>query len=154
MDTATFLGSKKFKAVLWCIGGLFIALVIFKAGVIVGFKKARFSYRWAEDYHQNFGGSRKNFFEGFSDRDSIGGHGVVGKIIAIDDQSLIMEGRDNTEKIVTINFDTTITRRRDTMDVADLALNDTIVVIGTPNDTGQIEAKFIRVLPAPSMRRR
>ena len=45
------------------IGLIYLAIVIliFGAGIFVGGTKARFSYRWAENYHKNFGGPRSGF---------------------------------------------------------------------------------------------
>ena len=48
----------------WIIIGVAIFVVIvliFGAGMFVGGMKARFSYRWAENYHENFGGPRGGF---------------------------------------------------------------------------------------------
>jgi hypothetical protein len=40
-----------------------------------------------------------------------------------------------------------IERLRETVKISDLKVDDFVVVIGEPNDSGQIEAKFIRLLP-------
>ncbi len=140
----------------WIIFGLLIFIVlalIFSIGVWVGGAKARFSYRWAESYHQNFGGPREGFFGDWRKLpppgDFIEAHGVFGQIIKIDGLTLIIKGRDNVERIVSTNDSATINRSGATVKIGDLKVNDYIVVIGEPNDAGQIEAKFIRLLPAP-----
>jgi hypothetical protein len=51
---------------------------------------------------------------------------------------------------VVIKEDTAIMRFRETIKPSDLKVDDSIVVIGEPNDAGQIEAKFIRVMPSPT----
>ncbi len=76
MDYNKLFQSKEFKTVLWIIGGMAIFLVVFKLGTLVGFRKANFSYRWGENYHENFAGPRQGFFKGFNDRDFIDAHGV------------------------------------------------------------------------------
>src|SRR3989338_5090536 len=81
-----FFQSKRFTAVIWIIAGLAVLFFVFRLGVIVGYKKASFSYRWGENYQKNFGGPRRGFLGGFfSDRkDFIDSHGAFGQIIKID----------------------------------------------------------------------
>ena len=123
-------------------------LVVLGVGMFIGFRKADFSYRWGENYYRNFGGP-PGFFGDLGGRDFMDAHGVSGQIIKIDGQTLTIKGRDNTEKIVVIGNDTLIRRGSDTIKPSDLKVDDNIVVIGQPNNTGQIEAKLIRVMPYP-----
>lgn len=150
MDFNNFFQSKTFKIIFVAIGGAIVSLLIFQAGAFMGFKKANFSYRWAENYHQNFGGPRQGFFEDFKGRDFIDAHGVFGQIIKIDDLTVVIKGRDDVEKIVSVKDNTVIERFRDAIKITDLKIDDYIIVIGEPNDVGQIEAKFIRLMPIPS----
>ena len=116
-------------------------------GIFVGFKKAGHSYRWGENYERNFGGP-PGFFKGdFLGNGFMGAHGVSGQIIKIDSSTLVIKGKDNMEKVVLIKDDTVIERLRETIKLNDLKVDDNIVVIGQPNEAGQIEAKFIRILP-------
>lgn len=85
MDYNKIFQSKLFKLFLLGIGIFILLLLGFKLGMVVGFGKARFSYRWGENYHQNFAGPRGGFFEDFYDnKDFIEAHGVFGEIIKID----------------------------------------------------------------------
>jgi len=149
MDYNKIFQSKWFKAAVFGVAALIIILLVFKAGTLVGFRKAGFSYKWGENYHQNFAGPRGGFFRGFSGRDFIASHGVFGQIIKIDGSTLIIKGQENVEKIVIVKEDTAIRRLGETVKLSDLKVNDYIVVIGSPNDAGQIEAKFIRIMPPP-----
>lgn len=139
----------------WIIIGVVVFIMIilaFGVGIWVGTQKANFSYRWAESYHKNFGGPREGFLEdwrNFPAGDFIEGHGSFGEIIEINDDSFVIKGRDNVEKIILIKEDTVISRLKDTIKLSDLKVNDYVVIIGSPNDAGQIEAKLIRVLPPP-----
>ncbi len=152
MDLNKTFQSKGFKTALWIIGGLIILLFIFKAGMMVGMRKANFSYKWGENYHRNFGGPRGGFFDDFVGKDLMNAHGVFGQIIKIEKETLVIKGRDNVEKIVLVKEETTIERQRSALKLADLKVNDLVVVIGEPNETGQIEAKFMRLMPPPPMR--
>ena len=57
--------------------------------------------------------------------------------------------KDNTEKVILMNEKTEIRKIRDNVKQDELKLDDHVVVIGTPNSSGQIEARLIRFLPAP-----
>ena len=58
-----------------------------------------------------------------------------------------MQDKDNTEKVILIKSDTKIQKMKADIQTTDLSMNDFIVVIGSPDSQGQIEAKFIRVMP-------
>jgi hypothetical protein len=75
-------------------------------------------------------------------------HGAIGKIIKKELPTIIVQDKDNTEKVVLIKADTQIQKIKEKATQADLKIDDFIVVIGTPNEQGQIEAKFIRIMPA------
>ncbi len=159
MDYNKFFQSKIFKMTLWGIAGLIILLLVFKAGMAVGFRKASFSYKWGENYHQNFGGPRGGFFQDFKKdfegKDFIEAYGSFGQIIKIDPSTgsgqaatlVVKDSRNNVEKIVLIKDGTVIKRFQETAKPAELKVDDRIVVIGEPNNAGQIEAKLIRLLP-------
>jgi hypothetical protein len=141
----------KSKTILWAVGGLIVLLLVFKAGMSVGYKKAGFSYRWGENYHRNFSGPRHGFMNDFfSDKkDFIESNGAFGQIISVNGGTIVMRGRDNVEKIVLVKEDTTITRFREKVELSALKADDFIVAIGEPNSAGQIEARFIRIMPPP-----
>lgn len=159
IDINKFFQSKLFKVICWAIIGLIILLIGFKAGMFVGFKKANFSFKWGENYHKNFGGPPGGFLRDFQGRDFIEGRGDLGQIIKIDSivststsastLSLIIKGRGDVEKIILVKDDAVIKSVRANIKPADLKVDDYIVVIGEPNDQGQIEAKLIRLSPLP-----
>ncbi len=149
MDFNKFFQSKSFKVALIALGALIVLLLVFKVGVFVGYKKANFSYRWGENYHRNFGGPQGGFFgdfrRGFGDRDYINANGTFGSIIKIDNSTLVIKGKSDVEKTVLISEKTMISSRRESLNISDLKVDDRAVVIGSPNEQGQIEAKLIRV---------
>ncbi len=55
----------------------------------------------------------------------------------------------NVEKIVVINDQTKIAKHRNAATTTDIQVGDFIVVIGEPNDSGQVIAKLIRLMPPP-----
>src|SRR3989344_7994889 len=146
----------KSKTAIFIIVILFVIAIIvtsFSLGVSVGYRKARFSYAWGENYHRNFGGPRGGFLMGFTKdfmgSDFIEAHGAFGSIISIGDSELVIKGKDEVEKIIAVNEKTDIRRFRDAISIKDLVSDEYVVVIGDPNDQGRIDAKFIRVMPSP-----
>jgi hypothetical protein len=150
---------KRHDILKWIIVGLFAIVVIvlvFGLGVLVGEKKAKFSYLWAENYHRMFAGPKAGFlgslrmppFPPFDE--FIEGHGTFGEIIKIEGNSLVVKGRGNVEKVIIVTEKTVIKSGREDIKFSDLKIGDMIVIIGSPNDKGQIEAKLIRVFPPKS----
>jgi hypothetical protein len=139
----------------WIIVGLLafvVMLLMLGIGMRIGTEKARFSCGWAQNYHENFGGPKAGFMDnwrGFPGQDLIEGHGSVGEIIKINGNDFIIKDRGNTEKIILVNKNTVINEARETVNITDLKVGDFAVIIGSPNDSGQIEAKLIRIIPAP-----
>ncbi len=140
MDAMKPLRSKAFPIALIAVCLLILLLLAFKVGVIVGYQKAQFSYRWGENYQRNFAGPRGGFF--------LNAHGAFGTILGINGNTMVVAGRDNVERIVLLKENTMLTRFRQRIPLSELKNNDTVMVIGSPNDAGQIEAKLIRVMPA------
>ena len=158
-----FQNPDKLKWVIIGLASLVVILLIFGAGVKVGTLKARYSYRWADNYHKNFAGPRGGFlgdWQRFPAGDFIGGHGAFGEIIEINPStsstsslqadsgqaSFVIRGRENVEKVIVVNEDTVITKGRDKLE-SDFKVGDRVVIIGSPNDEGKIGAKFIRIFP-------
>jgi len=147
--TEDFFQTKLFKGIILAVLCLIILVFVFGTGVFVGMKKAEFSFKWADEYHRNFGGPQGGFFgdminEGFTES-----NGVFGQIIKIDGQTLTIKGKDNVEKIVIVGEKTTILCLRKNIKLSDLKINDSLVAIGDPNNNGQIQAELIRVIPSP-----
>jgi len=151
MDTNKFFQSKSFMAVIWTVAVIALFLLVFSAGMYVGFKKAGFSYQWGENYHRNFAGPKQGFGGGIGrelgGKDFIDSHGTLGQILKMEDSTLVVKDMNNVEKIILVDNKTVINRFRDNLKLSDLKVDEKIVTIGDPNTSGQIVAKLIRVLP-------
>lgn len=146
--------SKTFRGFVYAIGILFVAFLIFQAGMVAGFKKASFGRDWGNNYAMNFGSPHKDIRTKNNNMGDFGNlpnaHGAIGKIIKIELPTIIvLDPKDNTEKVVLINDQTEIRNMRETILSTDLKLDTHIIVVGSPNSSGQIEAKLIRFIPAP-----
>jgi hypothetical protein len=144
-DIKKVFESKVSFRILCGIGIVIVALLIFSAGMTVGFNKASFGRAWGENYERNFGMAPNHPILG---RDNFpNANGAIGKIIKIELPTIIVQDKDNTEKVILLKGDTKIQEGRESVTASDLKVNDFVVVIGTPNDQGQVEAKLIRVMP-------
>lgn len=146
--------SKAFHLVIYTLGVLFILFLVFKAGMSAGFRKASFGRDWGNNYAMNFGSPHKGpeiMGVEFGDFGNLpNAHGAIGKIIKMELPTIIvLDEKDNTEKVVLIDEKTEIRKMRDSVTKDELKIDDHIVIIGAPNSSGQIEAKLIRFLPAP-----
>ncbi|MFA6520525.1 MAG: hypothetical protein WCT44_02890 [Candidatus Paceibacterota bacterium] len=151
MDLKNIHNSKTVRGILIGLGVAIIILGVFKLGQVSGLHKARFSERFGDNFNRNFIDPREGgFFKDFSDRRGPpGGNGAVGEIVSIKLPLIVVAGPDNLEKTILIKEDTLVRRFQDEVKVADLKIGDNIVVLGVPNDVGQIEAKLIRAVPFP-----
>ena len=128
--------SKFLVGILYGIGIVIVLGLVFSAGVSVGFHKASFGKNWGENYGRNFG--MRPDHPGFMGENFPNAHGAIGKIIKIELPTIIVQDKDNTEKVVLIKDDTKIQKMRENIATNDLKIDDFIVVIGSPNDKGQI----------------
>ncbi len=75
---------------------------------------------------------------------------MLGKIISINLPDIMLENNDKTEKNILTDDDTSVRRFRERISVSDLKVGDLVVVIGSPDDKGQIQARLIRLIPTPA----
>ena len=146
------LRSKGFSKILLIVGGLIVVLIIFQAGVVVGFHKAAFSNRWGDSYGEIFVGRRGGMMGtmGYG----VGyytSHGATGKIVKIELPNIIILGPDNIEKVVVTSDTTQIVSFQSKIKSTDLKVGDFVVAIGYPNTNSQIQANLIRVMPVDMM---
>lgn len=144
------VNSRSFKIALGILFLLVLLAGVFNVGVAVGYRKAKFSYSWGENYHMNFSGPKGGFLEQLPPPLQIkdeftNAHGTAGSLIKAENGQLIIKGNDNVEKTIIVNRGTAILNGRQNIGVADLKAGNLIVSIGRPNDAGQIEAVLIRV---------
>ncbi|MCX6766772.1 MAG: hypothetical protein NT170_03275 [Candidatus Moranbacteria bacterium] len=149
--------SKKFKIAALAVGVVILMLVSFAGGVAVGFHKARFSYKFGENYERNFvggpfqepgmmgGRGPQGMMGGFEGNGFRNGHGIAGAIISVADNKIVIKDRDGQENTISVSDQTLIKSGQDTIKIADLKQDEQIVVMGRPGDNGTINADLIRV---------
>lgn len=149
MTDKPILQSKLVTGILVGIGITIAVLLVFQAGIVVGTRKATFSYHSGERYFRGAFGGRPGMMPGIGPDGFFEAHGAAGKIISVHLPTFVIEGPDQTEKVVLINDGTSIRRFRDIVRPSELRVDDFAVVIGAPNDQAQVVAKLIRLMPAP-----
>ena len=146
---STPISSKSLRMILVVIVGLAIIIGAFTLGVFVGYRKANFSYAWADNYNRNFGGPQRGGMMGFFNDDGfISGHGISGSVLKINNNLMTLKNDKNIETPVLISDSTIIMEQRGMMISANIKVGDEVTVVGSPNSQGQIEAQFIRVFPS------
>ncbi|OGI26267.1 MAG: hypothetical protein A3J76_04495 [Candidatus Moranbacteria bacterium RBG_13_45_13] len=161
MSTQEVLNSKGFKIAALAVGVVIISVVSFGAGVAIGFKKAKFSYKFGENYERNFVGGPfqgpmgtredrgpRDMMRGFEGRGFRNAHGIAGTIISIADNKVVIKDRNGQENTISVSEKTLIKRGQDTININDLENDDRIVVMGKPGDDGTMSADLIRVFSA------
>ncbi|MEI6288394.1 MAG: hypothetical protein WCP18_02290 [bacterium] len=149
MDEKKVFNSKIFNGLILGVMAIIIILLVFAAGMFIGFRKADFSYQWGENYHRNFAGPRGGFMQNFSGRDFIDAHGTFGQVIQNSSSTLTIKSNDGAEKNILINASTVIRKFRDEIKISDINIGDNLVIIGDPDQSGQIQANLIRLMPPP-----
>lgn len=141
--------SKKVKSMIIVIACFAVAALIFQAGEIVGFKKASFGKHWGENYEKNFGMVKYNRMMGGMPDRLPNAHGAIGRVVKIELPNIIVTDKGGVEKVVVLDDDVLIKKGQDSVLTKDIAVNDFVVVIGSPNEKGQINARLIRIMPVP-----
>ena len=148
---AEFFRSKLFAGIVLGVCTILIMLCIFEAGVMVGYHEASFSSRWGQNYERNFGGM--GMMPGLPDAHLPNPDGTFGKIISVSTQAstttLVVNSAQNPEEKIIIGSDALVRDHQNTLSSAALSVGSYVVVLGAPNDQGEIEAKLVRVVPAP-----
>jgi len=144
-DVLEFTKSHRFIGLLAGIGFLIIALVIFEAGVAVGFHKASFASRWQDNYARNFGDPRRMIVLPGGVPNPNGAFGTVESVAL---PTFVVDGKGEPEKTVVIGDDTLIREGDAAGAPSDVVPGAMVVVIGSPADDGAVAAQLIRIFPA------
>jgi hypothetical protein len=138
------------KWVRWTLGilaFLFVFLFGFGLGVTVGYQRAAFSSNWGKNYAHNFSVAIPTGAMMPRGPMPFNMHGTAGMVIDIANAELTVQDDDNNEQSVVVASDTIIRKIDQTIPFSAIAVGDHLVVIGTPNPEGQVEARFIRIFP-------
>lgn len=136
------------------VGVMLVAVLSFAIGFTAGLHKARFSYRFGENYERNFVNSEEHSMKDRMLREMDGkffrsGHGVVGEILSITSHTIVVRSPEGQENSIEVT-DTTVYRKGgDGVNLEALSVGDRVVVLGKPSDDGMVTADLIRVFDLP-----
>lgn len=135
------------KVILGVLAGIIVATFFFGLGTKFGFDRAMFLCLMNKNYERNFIGDRGGSWREISGDNAVGMHGVVGSIISVGSTSLSVLDRDDLEKSIQISSSTSIKSFNKKIGIFELKVNDKVIIFGSPNDKGQIQATMVRIAP-------
>ncbi len=151
LDKKYFKISEEFlKPFLMVLFLIVFGFAMFQFGTNLGSNRGRFACNWAKNYQNNFGGPRFGFGQDQPFNDFVDGHGIFGEIIKINKTDIVVTSKEGVEKIINISDKTIIKSFEKDITIENLKLNDRLMIIGDPNDQGQIDAKLIRIFNKPT----
>ncbi len=143
--------NKLVKRILCALVVVFVLAGTFKIGEEVGNHRANFTKNYGEKYSNNFGSNRderdSRYGFGMMNGNFRSVHGAIGKVLAVSSSTITMlDNNDNVEKSILVDSNTIIRNGRDNASSTSLVADNFIMVVGSPNENGQIIAKLIRVM--------
>ena len=150
-----FFQSKLFAGIIVGVCIMLVVICIFEAGIVVGYHEASFSSQWGENYGKNFGDSNPENQMGLPDMHAPNPDGILGKIVSVSPASastttIVISSSQKPEEKILINSNTIIRNHEDTIDASALTVGTSVVILGSANDQGEIQASLIRVVPDPT----
>ena len=149
--SAKLAESPKLSVLIRVLSVVLALAVVFWIGMVVGYRKAEFSYHFSDRYFRVFGGQNNSRFGivGMMNTDDlIGGHGTVGKVVSVNLPTIVVSDRNGVEQTVTVKDDTTFRSARSMVASTTVTAGDSVVIIGNPDSNGRIVAKLVRIMPS------
>lgn len=134
------------KGLITGIVVLIVLLGVFQLGIFVGSHKAGFAFKRYGFYNNMPGGPPSHGQMGLPLPGTFDPNGAVGSVISNDGKRMVLKGLDGSEKIIVFSTSTEIQDGPNVIKPSDISENKRVVIFGNPDDKGQIEAKFIRLL--------
>lgn len=138
--------SRPISSTILLLAILLIILLIFQAGMFVGYRKASFGLNWRANFYNNPDDPQSVFAPFMHYGNEINPRGIVGEIISVRMPHFIIKGAGPDERIVYIDPNTAIRCPIGSASTSDLVLGQHVVVIGRPGEKGILNATLIRLL--------
>jgi len=144
-----YLQSNTVTRIIVILGIVVIVLLAFQGGVLVGYHEGSFGSDRDSAYARGLGDPRSIFAPFMRDADDANPHGAVGEIVRTASSTFMLKGPSSDEQVVSFTPTTTIRLMRGAGTPSDIRVGEQAIVIGEPGQGGDIDAVFIRILPAP-----
>jgi Domain of unknown function (DUF5666) len=135
MDIKTFYHSKDFRYVLIALVVVIFLILAFQVGETVGIRRAEFGNRFGDNYMHAFGEEGRPF-----------GYGASGRVVSVSGNTFTVALPDQSERMVSIEPTTLIRELRNSASTSNLAVDDSVIVIGSPTSNGVIDARLVRII--------
>ena len=145
----SFFQSNTVAKVLFILGALLVILIVFQAGLFVGYRQGAFSSNWDNSLGRDIRDPHSFFAPFIRDGEDAIPHGSAGEIISVKLPLIMLKSVNGTEQIVVLSPTTTIRSLRDAASTSELSIGKNVIVIGEPGNDGEIEASFVRIIPPP-----
>ncbi len=123
-------------------------LIAFATGTFVGYHRAIFGREWDDSYYGNVSRFDRVFMP-FMHGDDINSHGAIGNITSVKLPAIMVQGPNQAEQVVVVSSSTMVRMMRSPASVGDLKSGQWVVVIGSADQNGEIQATLIRIIPPP-----
>ena len=148
-DIKKIFETKTYTHILTIVAIFLIAWVIFATGIFIGYHKATFSRDWDDTYHEGMMNPNSPLAPFTYNTDGANPHGTMGEIISIHMPVIMIKGSNNAEQVVIISSSTIIRLLHNIASTSAIQSGQFGVVIGEPDNRGEIQASFIRIVPPP-----
>lgn len=124
-------------------------LVVFRLGVLVGYKKSVFSDKLSCGYSRTFAPGPRAAADGDVDADDSWGsvHGAAGRVASVATSSIVVADRGGVEKLVLMGERVEVRSGLGATTSGAIRSGDVVVVLGYPDERGRIVAELVRIMP-------
>lgn len=146
-----FLKIPKTKTLLWTLCGILAILITFGLGLLVGYRRAIFAADFGEGYYRSvYGDPFGKPMIGAMGMGPVMMHGVAGEVLDVSSDTITVEDPNGNEESVLIMANTPVREMGNDVSATIIQPDDRVVVIGEPDASGEVDARFIRVLESSS----
>jgi hypothetical protein len=146
------------RIIVWAIGGiavLIVLLLVFRVGMVVGYRQAQYSFIWQTEQNGTMPMMRgPGFFADFGDNNRfMNAHGTFGTVVSLNTlgtngiSSLVVhDTHDMADKTVEVSSTTAITGPNGPLPFSAITAGQRVAVVGAPDAGGDIDASIIRII--------
>ncbi len=145
-----YFRSNAVSKIILALSILLVILLIFQAGVLMGYRQGFFASNWNGAHGQYMTSPDSIFAPFIHDSDDVNPHGAIGNIVSIHFPSLLIKGPNSAEQVVNISSTTSIRFMHGNASTSDLVPGNSVIIVGEPQSNGSISAAFIRIMPMPN----
>lgn len=145
MNTHEIEQSPVVRIIIFVLAGLIVIIAVFKMGMDAGYHRALYAAHMADNFQRTFVDPHAHSL--FDQHLPPSGHGAFGEIVSVTIPTFVVADRTRIEQTIHVSSSTIIRKFTSDVPVDSLQPGENVVVLGSPNDQGQIDAQLIRIIP-------